>query len=152
MLKWQNLACRRLSQARYYFVSLRARSQEIRDFKIPWRDATKTSFKREFAFFQSLSWIHVFLPTYSVKHEANPPEGSLPADVLWGSFVTLSFLPHLRGGEMNTSRMNPNGRLRGGYPEGRPEGKFQGTKSKFRKRNKISSLLVYDLHKTIFTS
>ena len=25
---------------------------------------------------------------------------SLPADVLWGSFVTHSFLPH-RGGEMN---------------------------------------------------
>ena len=25
---------------------------------------------------------------------------SLPADVLWGSFVTYSFLPH-RGGEMN---------------------------------------------------
>ena len=27
--------------------------------------------------------------------------GSLPADVLGGSFVTHSFLPHVRGGEMN---------------------------------------------------
>ena len=34
----------------------------------------------------------------------------LPADVLWGSFVTHSF----RGGEMNAWQRNPKGRLRGG--------------------------------------
>ena len=38
---------------------------------------------------------------------------SLRADVRWGSVVTHSFLP--RGGEMNASQPNPNGRLRGGY-------------------------------------
>ena len=43
-------------------------------------------------------------------------EGSLPADVLWGSFDTHSFLPH--GGEMNAWQTNPKGRLRGGYGEG----------------------------------
>ena len=39
---------------------------------------------------------------------------SLPSDVLWGSFVTHSFLP-VRGGEMNAWPTNPKGRLRGGY-------------------------------------
>ena len=34
---------------------------------------------------------------------------SLPADVLWGSFVTHS------GGEVNAWQTNPKGRLRGGY-------------------------------------
>ena len=37
---------------------------------------------------------------------------SLPADVLWGSFVMHSFL---RGGEMNEWQTNPKGYLRGGY-------------------------------------
>ena len=48
---------------------------------------------------------------------------SLPADVLWGSFFTHSFLPDgrllntadVRGGEMNARQTNPKGRLRGGY-------------------------------------
>ena len=42
-----------------------------------------------------------------------PTTVSLPADVLWGSFVMHSFLP--RGGEMNALQTNPKGRLRGGY-------------------------------------
>ena len=37
---------------------------------------------------------------------------SLPADVLWGLFVTHSFLPN---GEMNAWQTKPKGRLRGGY-------------------------------------
>ena len=41
----------------------------------------------------------------------NPGYSSLPADVLWASFVTHSF----RGEEMNACRKNPKGRLRGGY-------------------------------------
>lgn len=41
-------------------------------------------------------------------------EPSLPADVLWGSFITHSFLPH---GEMKVWQTNPMGRLRGGYLE-----------------------------------
>ena len=38
---------------------------------------------------------------------------SLPAEVLWGSFVTHSFLPHRREKWMR-DKQTPKGRLRGG--------------------------------------
>ena len=39
-----------------------------------------------------------------VRHDIpkNDLTFSLPADVLWGSFVTYSFVPTVRGGEMNS--------------------------------------------------
>ena len=49
----------------------------------------------------------------STEWEVMDSNPSLPADVLWGSFVTHSFLP--RGGEMNAWQTNTKGRLRGGY-------------------------------------
>ena len=45
---------------------------------------------------------------YSLWNRINRATDSLPADVLWGSFVTHSFLPH-RGGEMNAWQINPKG-------------------------------------------
>ena len=68
--------------------------------------AARSSFK-----FSRQSWTIGVNHTYSgivrkILHELT----SLSADVLWGSFVTHSFL---RGGEMNAWRTNPKGRLRG---------------------------------------
>ena len=53
-------------------------------------------------------WINV-VSTRSTGFRTNKRYASLPADVLWGSFVTHSFLP-----EMNAWRTNPKGRLPGG--------------------------------------
>ena len=39
--------------------------------------------------------------TNTTDHIRSQPTSSLPADVLWGSFVTHSFLPHGERGEMN---------------------------------------------------
>ena len=43
-----------------------------------------------------ISWFAVILTSGFIN--LNDGHSSLPADVLWGSFVTHSFLPH---GEMN---------------------------------------------------
>ena len=47
------------------------------------------------------------IPQIHINKHLLDPDTSLPADVLWGSFVTHSFL----------WQTNPKGRLRGGYPD-----------------------------------
>ena len=56
-------------------------------------------------------------PQWAKKDSNNPSPGrtSLPANILWGSFLMHSFLPGGREGEMNAWRTNPKGRLWGGY-------------------------------------
>ena len=63
-------------------------------------------------------WVGSQISPRRVKKDSNNPSPgrtSLPADVLWGSFLTHSSLPDRRGGEMNVWRTNPRGRLWGGY-------------------------------------
>ena len=61
---------------------------------------------------------------------------SLPSDVLWGSFVTHSFLP-VRGGEMNAWPPNPKGRLRGICGEATTDREEPGVLTIWRKISEI---------------
>ena len=62
--------------------------------------------------FQELSFNSIFYCSYS-RNYLILTSNSLPADVLWGSFVTYSFFPTDRREEMNSWRTKPKERLRG---------------------------------------